>query len=223
MIQLLKDKVAIVASNSDPVALSVTRLFLRQGASVMMVGAYPEWLEDVPEAEDKNRWSWVQGNMTDPVEARYCTSKTVKQFGQADILFYYPTTEGGNLFLPVGQSSEHAIITYAQDMWAQLVATLPPLRSSGSSNVIVVANTASDSELSPVGEMHCEHHRIRIDLINAWQRYQPKRQQSLTAHKQLTPERIARLSLSLLVKEKQEEAEWNEVLSWTSEYLDTAF
>ena len=223
MIQLLKDKVAIVASSSDSVTLSLTRLFLQQGAFVMIVGAYPEFLEDTPEAENKEQWAWLQADMTDPIEARYCATETLKRFGGATILFYYPDVEGDDFFSPVGQSSEHAVITYAQNMWCQLVATLPLLRDAGSSNIIVVADTSSDSELSHVGEVQSEDHRIRIDLINAKQSYQPKRQQSLMAHKQLTPERIARLSLSLLIKEKQEEVEWNEVLSWTSEYLDNAF
>ena len=223
MIQLLKDKVAIVASDNDSVTLSTTRLFLQQGASVMVVGTYPEFLEDVPETKNQAHWSWLQADLTDPVEARYCANETVKRFGRADVLFYYPDTEGSDFFSPVGQSSEHAIITYAQNMWLQLVSTVPSLRNSPASNVIVVADTSTDSELSHVGEVQREDHCVRLDLINARQRYQPKRQQSLTAHKQLTPERIARLSLSVLVKEKQEEVEWNEVLSWTSEYLDSAF
>ena len=223
MIQLLKDKVAIIASCSEAVALSVSRLFLQQGASVMIVGALPESLTDYPEAENQERWARLQADMTDPVEARYCASETIKRFGQLDILFYYPSVEKDDTFTPVGQSSEHAIITYTQDMWSQLVTTLPGLREASSSNIIAVSDTSSDSELRHVGEVENENHRTRIDLINAMQRYQPKRQQSLTAHKQLTPERIARLSLSLLIKEKQEEVEWNEVLSWTSEYLDTTF
>ena len=222
MIQLLKDKVAIVASSADAATLSVARLFLQQGASLMIVGNYPSFLEDTPEAEDKERWTWLPANMTDPLEARYCVSETLKQFGRVDIFFYYPNVND-DLFSSVGQSSEHATITYAQNMWSRLVATLPLLRNTGLSNLIVVADTGSDLEVSHVGEIDSEDHRIRIDLINAKQRYQPKRQQSLMAHKQLTPERIARLSLSLLIKEKQEEVEWNEVLSWNSEYLDTAF
>ena len=43
MIHLLKGKVAIIASSSESVTLSLTRLFLQQGASVMIVGAYPEF------------------------------------------------------------------------------------------------------------------------------------------------------------------------------------
>ena len=181
------------------------------------------FLEEAPEAEDKDRWAWLQADLTDPVEARYCAGETLKRFGRADILFYYPDTDNDDFFSPVGQSSEHAIITYAQNMWSRLVESLPLLRVAESSNIIIVATASSDSELSHVGETLCGDHKIRIDLINAVQRYQPKRQQSLIAHKQLTPERIARLSLSLLLKEKQEEVEWNEVLGWTSEYLDNAF
>ena len=224
MIHLLKDKVALVASHYDSVTLSVTRLFLQQGASVIVISnSQPAFLKDALEPADQNRWMWLQADLANPVEARYCASEAVKRFGRADILFYYPNAEENSSFAPVGQSSEHAIITHAQSIWTQLVATLAPLRNSPSSNVIVVADTSTNVELSHVGEVQTEGHSVRIDLINARQSYQPKRQQSLTSHKQLTPERIARLSLSVLVKEKQEEVEWNEVLSWTSEYLDSAF
>ena len=223
MIQLLKNKVAIVACSADSVTVSIARLFLQQGASVMFVGTYPELSDEVPEFADQTRWACLQADITDSVEARYCVSETLKKFGRADIFFYYPDLAEDAFFSPVGQSSEHAIITYAQNMWSQIVDTFPLLRSADSSNIIVVADTPSDAELSHVGEVQSEEHRIRIDLINAKQSYHPKRQQSLLAQKQLTPERIARLSLSVLVKEKQEEVEWNEVLSWTSEYLDNSF
>ena len=223
MIHLLKGKVAIVACSADSVTTSITHLFLQQGASVMLVGSYPDFLEDIPELADQAQWAWLQADLTDPIETRYCVSETLKRFGRIDILFYYPNTEHDTFFSPVGQSSEHALITYTQNTWSQIVDTFPPLRNASSSNIIVVTDATSDSELSQVGEVYCEGHRIRIDLINVKQRYHPKRQQNLMAHKQLTPERIARLSLSVLLREKQEEVEWNEVLGWNSEYLDTSF
>ena len=223
MIQLLKNKVAIVASNNEVVISSVAQLFLKQGASVMIVGTCADAFEDVLEAENSSHCLWLQADMTDLLEAQYCVSETVRRFGRADIFFYYPDAKDNRFFSEVNQTSQHTAITYAQDTWSQLVDTVPTLRNSDFSHIIVVDETPSDSELSYVGEVHSGNHRIRIDLINTQQRYQPKRQQKLTAYKQLTPERIARLSLSVLVKEKQEEVEWNEVLSWTSEYLDTSF
>ena len=222
MIQLLKDKVAIVASCSDAVALSTSRLFLQQGASVMITGSYPEFSEDTPEFSDSSQWAWLQADMTDAMEARYGVSETLKRFGCADIFFYYPDTEEDGA-LTSSDEPDQAVITHVKNLWSGLAATLPLLRATGGGNIIVVAGTSSDSELSHVGDIQTEEYCIKVDLINALQSYYPKRQQSLMAHKQLTPERIARLALSLLIKEKQEEAEWNEVLSWTSEYLDAAF
>lgn len=223
MIHLLKDKVALVVSDSDSVALSTSRLFLQQGASVMMVGVLPKHLADYPQFADESRWGSVSADMTDPVEARYCLHETLKRFGQVDFFFYYPTANEDDFFSTTAQSGEYAIVTYVKNLWLGLAASIPDLRAHGKSHIVVVADTACSSELTSVDDIRTEDYCIKVDMINALQTYHPKRQQSLVAHKQLTPERIARLALSLLVKEKQDDAEWNEVLSWTSEYLDAAF
>ena len=89
MIQLLKDKVALVASHYDSVTLSVTRLFLQQGASVIVISnLQPAFLKEALEPADQDRWMWLQADMTNTVEARYCASEAIKRFGHADILFY---------------------------------------------------------------------------------------------------------------------------------------
>ena len=223
MIHLLKDKVALVVGDSESVVLSTARLFLQQGASVMIVGAHPKDLEDYPQFADGSRWDRISANMTDPVEARYCVRETLKRFGQVDFFFYCPTANEDDFFSTNAQSGEYAIVTYVKNLWLGLVASMPDLGAYGKTHIVVVADTASSSELSAVDDVRTEDYCIKVDMINALQTYHPKRQQSLVAHKQLTPERIARLALSLLVKEKQDQAEWNEVLSWTSEYLDAAF
>ena len=188
----------------------------------MIAGAYPEFSEDTEEFTDSHRWMWLPVDMSDPVEARYCVGQTLKQFGHADAFFYYPDAEKEGV-ISSDQSAEHPTITYVKKLWSGLAATLPLLRAGGGGNVIAVADISSDAEWLSIGDIQTKNYRIRVDLINTIQTYQLKRQPNRTNYKQITPERIARLALSMLAQEKQDEVEWNEVLSWTSEYLDSAF
>ena len=222
MIQLLKDKIALVVSDSESVALSTARLYLHQGASVMMVGVPSSLTIDDPAFADTSRWASLSADLTDPVEARYCVRETLQRFGRLDFFFYYPDAKEDDFFSTTTQSDEYAIITYVKNLWLGLVASIPTLGAHGRNHIVVVADAASNTELSLVDDVRTDEYCMKVDMINALQSYHPKRQQSLVAYKQLTPERIARLSLSLLVKEKQDDAEWDEVLSWTSEYLDAA-
>ncbi len=212
MIQLLKDKVALIASASETITYRVAHLFLQHSASVMTVGDYPSFPEQEPEFLDAARWQEVQADFGLPSGVRRGVQETLERFGRLDVLFYHP-----------GVSDEQALdmdaTAYLRDVWASLVADLPLLSASGTGHLVVVSEAPSDTELVHVGDLKTADYQTSVDLINAIQTYQPKRQQSLTAQKQLTPERIARLALSILLKGKDHEVEWNEVMSWTSEYL----
>lgn len=222
MIQLLQNRVAIIASHSEPVAQHVAQLFLRHGANVVLVGKSPAYTDADPEFADRSRWMSLPVDMTDPTEARYCVAKTLSCFDRADVLFYHPNAEATAFSSSSSIPNEQAMLAYVKNLWWELVDTMPMLPASGRSNVVIAADTASDTELTSVETLQTENYRVSIDLINTMQVYYPKRQQQHTACKQLTPERIARLTLSLMIKDKQEEAEWNEVLNWSSEYLDAA-
>ena len=212
MIQLLKDKVALIASASETITYRVAHLFLQHSASVMTVGDYPSFPEQEPEFRDATRWQEVQADFGLPSGVRRGVQKTLERFGRLDVLFYHPGISDE-------QTLDMAATAYLRDVWASLLADLPLLSDSQNSRLIVVSEAPSDTELVHVGDLKTVDHQTSIDLINALQTYQPKRQQSLMAQKQLTPERIARLSLSILLKGKDNEVEWNEVMSWTSEYL----
>ncbi len=212
MIQLLKDKVALIASASETVTHRVAHLFLQHGASVMTVGDYPSFPEQEPEFRDTTRWQEVQADFGLPSGVRRGVRETLERFGRLDVLFYHPGISDE-------QALDMAATAYLRDVWASLVADLPLLSASGTGHLVVVCEAPSDTELVHVGDLKTADHQTSVDLINAIQTYQPKRQQSLTAQKQLTPERIARLALSILLKGKDNEVEWNEVMSWTSEYL----
>lgn len=212
MIQLLKDKVALVASASETITYRVAHLFLQHGASVMTVGDHPTFPDQEPEFRDAARWQEVQADFGLPSGVRRGVQRTLERFERVDVLFYHPGASDG-------QTSEKTTASYLRDVWASLLADLPQLSEAGNGHLIVVSETPSDTELVHMGDLKTADYQTTIDLINAIQTYQPKRQQSLTAQKQLTPERIARLALSILLKGKDNEVEWNEVMSWTSEYL----
>ncbi len=212
MIQLLKEKVALIASASETTTFRVAHLFLQHGASVITVGNHPTFPDQEPEFGDATRWQEVSADFGLPSGVRRGVQETLERFGRLNVLFYHPGISDE-------QALDMAAASYLRDVWASLVADLPLLSESGTGHLVVVSEVPDDTELVHVGDLKTADYQTSLDLINAIQTYQPKRQQSLTAQKQLTPERIARLALSILLKGKDDEVEWNEVMSWTSEYL----
>lgn len=220
MIQLLQDRVAIIAGNSRATTFSTARLFLQHGASVSIVGEYPGFTEEALGA-DRHRWMTVPVNMNNRAEARYCVADTLNRFGQADAFFYYPRMESHDFFVRSTVPSQSKTVQYIRSLWAEIATTLPILRPHQHGNLVVVSDHTQEAELTPAEDIIADECRISVDVINTMQCYYPKRQQHL-AYRQLTPERIARLALSLLLREKQQETEWNQVMEWSSDYLDAA-
>ena len=221
MIQLLQDRVVIIAGNSRATTFSTARLFLQHGASVSIIGEYPGFTEETLGA-DRSRWMTVPVNMSNPAEARYCVADTLNRFGRVDAFFYYPGIQANDFFSFSAAPNQSKVLNYVRNLWSDIANTLPILRPGQHGNLVIVSDHTHEAELTPAEEIVTDECRISVDVINTMQSYHPKRQQQHVSYRQLTPERIARLALSLLLKEKQQETEWNQVLEWSSEYLDAA-
>ncbi len=221
MIQLLKDRVAIVAAHSRPAVLSTARLFLQHGACVAIAGDCSGISEESLGAP-QTQWKVINADMSDPVEARYCVADTLSHFSQVDTFFYYPSTQVNDFHVLSSPARSVSVAESARDLWSQIASTLPIFRHRQQGNLVVVSEGVQTTDGADIKNIHTDDYHIDVGVINTMQTYHPKRYQQHTSYQQLTPERIARLALSMIVKGKQQETEWNEILDWSSEYLDTA-
>ena len=96
---MLQDKVCIVTGGSGSVGLAAARLFLAEGASVMLVDLDGSKLAAACAGLDPGRIDTFAGDVSDPASVRGSMDATAARFGGIDVLFSNAGNHGhiGNL------------------------------------------------------------------------------------------------------------------------------
>lgn len=83
----LKDKVAIVTGGATGIGEAITRLFVKEGAKIIIAG-YPQdpLAELYLELENEGDVKIFKGDLSDPEEAKKCVQSALDHFGKLDIL-----------------------------------------------------------------------------------------------------------------------------------------
>ncbi len=84
---LLQDRICIVTGGSGSVGLASARLFLAEGAKVMLVDLDQERLDAARADLDPDRIDSVVGDVSDPAAVRGYVEATVAKWGPIDVLF----------------------------------------------------------------------------------------------------------------------------------------
>jgi NAD(P)-dependent dehydrogenase (short-subunit alcohol dehydrogenase family) len=82
----LKDKVVIISGASGGLGQGVTRLFVAQGAKVVLVGSRLEKVERLANALDSSNTLSLAADLTVPTEAERVVSTTLDTYSRVDIL-----------------------------------------------------------------------------------------------------------------------------------------
>ena len=215
MIELLKDKVAIVTGGASKVGIATAELFLQHGAYVMLADQELSEIK-APRSVATNQWSYTHVDMRHPLDIRACFYHTLDYFGRVDVFFYNPVQPEMEVFLTEFAAQDVEIVSTIKNTWMSLASSLPRIREAGLGKLIV-ANHATQSV--DFREIETDDFRITVDTIHTVQSYTVKRNRDMGLYQQLTANRIARLALSIAIQEKEQEQEWEEVLNWTAEYL----
>ena len=215
MIELLKDKVAIVTGGASKVGIATAELFLQHGAYVMLADQELSEIK-APRSVAEDQWSYTHVDMQHPLDIRACFYQTLDYFGRVDVFFYNPVQPETEVFLTEFAAQDVETVSTIENTWMSLASSLPSIRETGLGKLIV-ANHATQSV--DFREIETDDFRITVDTIHTMQSYTVKRNRDMGLYQQLTANRIARLALSIAIQEKEQEQEWEEVLNWTAEYL----
>ncbi len=83
---LLQDKVCIITGGAGSLGLASAKLFLREGAKVMLVDLNESDLAGAKKALTSERAQTVAADVTDPAATRAYIDRTVATFGKIDVL-----------------------------------------------------------------------------------------------------------------------------------------
>ena len=141
----LDEKVAIITGATGGIGEATAKLFLEEGASVMLVGRSAEKLNVTREKlAAENGLADFVADVVDEDAMAAAVAETIDSFGGVDILFANAGTEG--TVAPIESQSmadfEEVLRTNVMGVWLAMKYCVAPMKKRGSGSMIAVASVA---------------------------------------------------------------------------------
>ena len=138
----LENKVVIVTGSTQGIGRAVARLFVAEGAQVVLNSAHDdEHARAVREELAGPSTLYVQADVADPVQVEAMVARTLAQFGRIDVLI---NNAGVNVFAdPLSLTSEEWRRCFAVDLdgaWNAARAVLPAMLAQGAGSIVNIAS-----------------------------------------------------------------------------------
>jgi NAD(P)-dependent dehydrogenase (short-subunit alcohol dehydrogenase family) len=186
----LTGKVAIITGAAGGIGRAAARLFVQEGARVLLVDLNETALEDAAEAANGavadagGAASYVAADTTQPDEVQRFVDTAVERYGGVDILLANAGIEGRVLPIP-----EYPIDVFDQVMavnvrgvWLGLRSVIPAMTARGGGSIVITSSTAgirgtagtsayTTSKHAVIGLMRsasleCAPLKIRVNTVN---------------------------------------------------------
>lgn len=141
----LQGKTAIITGATGGIGEATAKLFLREGANVMLVGRSADKLKETfTRLGAEGRLAQHVADATDEAATAAAVEATVKSFGGVDILFANAGTEG--LLKPVETYTttefEQVLHTNVIGVWLAMKHCIEPMKKQGGGSIIATASVA---------------------------------------------------------------------------------
>lgn len=136
----LENKVAVITGGSGAIGATTAKLFLQEGAKVVLVDINEEALNNTKSLLDSENVSIFKANVTNAEEVHGYVNHTVETFGKIDIFFNNAGVEG--IVKPITEYPEEefdkVININIKGVWLGMKYVLPQMNEGGS-----IINTSS--------------------------------------------------------------------------------
>jgi NAD(P)-dependent dehydrogenase (short-subunit alcohol dehydrogenase family) len=144
----LKNKVAIITGGAGSIGKTTAKLFLNEGAKVVIVDLVEEKLKEI-ESELKNEnLTYCVADVTKSEDVKSYVSKTIKTFGKIDIFFNNAGIEG--VVKPIvdypDEIFDKVIAVNVRGIWMGNKYVLPEMNNGGS---IIMTSSVAGLQGSP--------------------------------------------------------------------------
>jgi NAD(P)-dependent dehydrogenase (short-subunit alcohol dehydrogenase family) len=141
----LQGKTAIITGATGGIGEATAKLFLREGANVMLVGRSAEKLKETStRLEVKQGLAQFVADATDEAATAAAVEATVNAFGGVDILFANAGNEG--LMKPIETYStaefEQVLRTNVTGVWLSMKHCIEPMKKRGAGSIIATSSVA---------------------------------------------------------------------------------
>ncbi|ULC57900.1 SDR family oxidoreductase [Flaviramulus sp. BrNp1-15] len=156
----LQDKVAIITGGSGGIGKATAKLFLSEGAKVMLVSRSEEKLKKVLKELNNENLAYCAADVAKTEDTKKYIKETLAKFGQIDVFFNNAGIEGD--VKPIKDYSEtefdRVIATNIKGVWLGCQHVIPKMKDGGS--VIITSSVAGIKGFSGLGPYVASKHAV---------------------------------------------------------------
>ncbi|MCZ6711816.1 MAG: SDR family oxidoreductase [Gammaproteobacteria bacterium] len=140
----LKDKVAIITGGAGGIGRAAGRLFVAEGARVLLADVDEDALGEAVAGIGSNQVSHCVTDVTDPEANQRMVALAEERYGGVDILLANAGTEGQ--VKPITECDvevfDRVIAVNVRGVWLGLKAAIPALQRRGGGSIVITSSTA---------------------------------------------------------------------------------
>ncbi|MGB5500687.1 MAG: SDR family NAD(P)-dependent oxidoreductase [Maribacter sp.] len=156
----LKNKVAVITGGAGGIGMSTARLFLDEGANVMLVGRTESTLRKAVTDLESTNVDYCAADVSKSVDTKRYLQKTMDLFGKIDVLFANAGIEGP--FSPIADYPEEmfdsVIAINLKGVWLGCKYGIPRMNEGGS--VIITSSVAGLKGFTGLGAYTTSKHGV---------------------------------------------------------------
>ena len=156
----LKNKIVMITGGSGSIGKTVAKLFLEEGASVMLVGTSEEKLQKTVQELKSEHVQYCVANVSKSKDVAHYIAETVKHFGKIDVFFNNAGIEG--VVKPIVDYPEavfdEVIAVNVKGMWLGNQHALPQMNDGGS--IIMTSSVAGIIGFAGLGAYVTSKHAV---------------------------------------------------------------
>jgi NAD(P)-dependent dehydrogenase (short-subunit alcohol dehydrogenase family) len=164
----LDHKVAIITGGTGGIGLATARLFVAEGARVVLVDLDRAVLADAVATLGAERAHGVQADVADPGDAERYVAATLERHGRVDVLFANAGIEGAVSALvdyPL-ETFDRVMSVNVRGVWLALKQTIPPMARGGGGSIVLTSSLAGLRGMQKVSAYVASKHAV-VGLMRA--------------------------------------------------------
>jgi len=180
----LANKIALITGGTGGIGLATAKLFVAEGAKVMLVDMQQAALDAAVAALGSDNAAGMKADVTDPEATAAYVAATVARFGGIDVFFANAGIEGEVATIPEYslEMYDRVMAVNVRGVWLGLRAVIPEMTKCGGGSIVITSSLAglrgtpklsayTASKHAVVGLMkaaalECAQLKIRVNTIN---------------------------------------------------------
>jgi len=140
----LQDKVAVITGGAGGIGLACARLFLEEGAKVMLVDRDDGALHRVVDELGSANCDHIAANVTSAAQTQAYVERARHRFGRIDVLLANAGVEGQVAAIPDYplEEFERVMAVNVTGAWLALKYAIPVMREGGGGSIVVTSSTS---------------------------------------------------------------------------------